>query len=57
MIDTDNSGQITYEELKDGLKIFGANLTESEFHALMQAVSVISESPGLKDLYYQIKTK
>ena len=51
MIDTDNSGQITYEELKDGLKNFGANLAESEFHALMQAVSVISESPGLKDLY------
>ncbi|XVE96246.1 hypothetical protein REPUB_Repub02eG0204900 [Reevesia pubescens] len=40
MIDTDNSGQITYEELKDGLKRFGANLAESEFHALMQAADV-----------------
>ncbi|XP_022742505.1 calcium-dependent protein kinase 1-like isoform X2 [Durio zibethinus] len=40
MIDTDNSGQITYEELKDGLKRFGANLDESEFHALMQAADV-----------------
>ncbi len=25
MIDTDNSGQITFEELKAGLKRFGAN--------------------------------
>ncbi|XWS66550.1 hypothetical protein CRYUN_Cryun05aG0209300 [Craigia yunnanensis] len=40
MIDTDNSGQITYEELKDGLKKFGANLAESEFHALMQAADI-----------------
>ncbi|EOY08541.1 hypothetical protein SCA6_002042 [Theobroma cacao] len=40
MIDTDNSGQITYEELKAGLKKFGANLAESEFHALMQAADV-----------------
>ena len=39
MIDTDNSGQITFEELKDGLKSFGANLNESEIHHLMQAVS------------------
>ena len=29
-IDTDNSGQITYEELKAGLKRVGANLKESE---------------------------
>ncbi|XWS56099.1 hypothetical protein CRYUN_Cryun09bG0057300 [Craigia yunnanensis] len=40
MLDTDNSGQITYEELKDGLKIFGANLAESEFHVLMQAADI-----------------
>ncbi|KAE8713145.1 Calcium-dependent protein kinase 1 [Hibiscus syriacus] len=40
MIDTDGSGQITYDELKDGLKRFGANLAESEFHALMQAADV-----------------
>ncbi|XP_022746175.1 calcium-dependent protein kinase 1-like [Durio zibethinus] len=40
MIDTDNSGQITYEELKTGLKRFGANLAETEFHALMQAADV-----------------
>ncbi|GMI71118.1 calcium dependent protein kinase 1 [Hibiscus trionum] len=40
MIDTDNSGQITYEELKAGLKRFGANLSESEFGSLMQAADV-----------------
>ena len=39
MIDTDNSGQITFEELKDGLKRFGANLKESEIYDLMHAVS------------------
>ncbi|EXC12960.1 Calcium-dependent protein kinase 2 [Morus notabilis] len=40
MIDTDNSGQITFEELKDGLKRFGANLNESEIYQLMQAADV-----------------
>jgi calcium-dependent protein kinase len=39
MIDSDNSGQITYEELKVGLKKVGANLQESEIYALMKAVS------------------
>ncbi|MBA0607236.1 hypothetical protein Godav_019572 [Gossypium davidsonii] len=40
MIDADNSGQITYDELKEGLKRFGANLAESEFRALMQAADI-----------------
>ncbi|KAI4348853.1 hypothetical protein L6164_009523 [Bauhinia variegata] len=40
MIDTDNSGQITLEELKIGLKRFGANLNESEIYDLMQAADV-----------------
>ncbi|KAK9986514.1 hypothetical protein SO802_031465 [Lithocarpus litseifolius] len=40
VIDADNSGQITFEELKDGLKRFGANLNESEIHDLMQAADV-----------------
>lgn len=39
MIDTDNSGQITFEELKAGMERVGANLKESEIYALMQAVS------------------
>ncbi|KAK3228559.1 hypothetical protein Dsin_000440 [Dipteronia sinensis] len=40
MIDADNSGQITYEELKAGLKRVGANLKESEIYDLMQAADV-----------------
>jgi len=40
MIDTDGSGHITFEELKAGLKRFGANLKESEIYDLMQAVSI-----------------
>nr|GEW63442.1 calcium-dependent protein kinase 1-like [Tanacetum cinerariifolium] len=38
MIDIDNSSQITFEELNDGLKGDGANLKESKIYHLMQAV-------------------
>jgi Ca2+-binding EF-hand superfamily protein len=38
VIDTDNSGQITFEELKVGLRRFGANLTEAEIYSLLRAV-------------------
>lgn len=41
MIDTDNSGTITYDELKHGLKRVGSDLTESEIRALMNAVLVL----------------
>ncbi|XP_020255950.1 calcium-dependent protein kinase 10-like isoform X2 [Asparagus officinalis] len=40
MIDTDNSGQITFEELKVGLERVGAKLKESEIYALMKAADV-----------------
>jgi calcium-dependent protein kinase len=40
MIDTDNNGQITFEELKVCLKKVGANLKESEIYDLMQKVSI-----------------
>lgn len=40
MIDTDNSGQITFEELKAGLQKVGANLNDSEISTLMDAVCV-----------------
>lgn len=40
MIDADNSGQITFEELKAGLNRVGANLKESEIYDLMQAADV-----------------
>lgn len=41
MIDTDNSGTITFEELKAGLKRVGSELMESEIKSLMDAVSII----------------
>ncbi|KAK4284007.1 hypothetical protein QN277_000898 [Acacia crassicarpa] len=40
MIDTDNSGTITFDELKAGLKRVGANLKESEIYDLMQAADI-----------------
>lgn len=39
MIDTDNSGHITLEELKTGLERVGADLKDSEITWLMQSVS------------------
>ncbi|PPD82809.1 hypothetical protein GOBAR_DD20269 [Gossypium barbadense] len=48
MIDADNSGQITFEELEVGLKRVGANLKESEIYDLMQATR---GNPFL-DLFY-----
>jgi calcium-dependent protein kinase len=42
MIDSDNSGHITLEELKTGLQRVGANLMDSEINALMEAVSIPS---------------
>lgn len=40
MIDTDNSGHITFEELKAGISRIGSNLKESEIYDLMQAADV-----------------
>ncbi|RWR85448.1 calcium-dependent protein kinase 1 [Cinnamomum micranthum f. kanehirae] len=42
MIDADNSGHITFEELKSGLKRVGANLKESEIYSLMEAADIDS---------------
>ncbi|KAI3809468.1 hypothetical protein L1987_25444 [Smallanthus sonchifolius] len=40
MIDTDKSGYITFQELKDGLKSFGAVLDESDIYDLMQSADI-----------------
>ncbi|OMO90411.1 hypothetical protein CCACVL1_07374, partial [Corchorus capsularis] len=40
MIDTDSSGTITFEELKDGLKRVGSELMESEIRDLMDAADI-----------------
>ena len=42
MLDTDNSGQITLEELKSGLKRVGDNLKDSEIITLMEAVIILT---------------
>ncbi|RZC82705.1 hypothetical protein C5167_045492 [Papaver somniferum] len=42
MIDTDGSGQITFEELKAGLERVGSKLKESEIYELMQAADIDS---------------
>lgn len=39
-MDTDNSGTITYEELKSGLARLGSKLSETEVKQLMEAVSI-----------------
>lgn len=41
MLDTDNSGTITFEELKEGLRRVGSELMESEIKDLMDAVRII----------------
>ncbi|KAF4349088.1 hypothetical protein G4B88_029057 [Cannabis sativa] len=40
MIDTDNSGTITYDELKEGLNRVGSELMESEIKDLMDAADI-----------------
>ncbi|WOG98234.1 hypothetical protein DCAR_0417575 [Daucus carota subsp. sativus] len=40
MIDTDNSGQITLEELQKGLEKVGANLMESEINDLLESADL-----------------
>lgn len=42
-MDTDNSGTITYEELKAGLAKLGSKLSEAEVKQLMDAVRTSSE--------------
>ncbi|XP_074279548.1 calcium-dependent protein kinase 4-like isoform X2 [Silene latifolia] len=40
MIDTDNSGTITFDELKVGLKSVGSEMTESDIRSLLQAADI-----------------
>ena len=39
MMDTDNSGAITFDELKAGLEKLGSGLMDSEVQTIMDAVS------------------
>ncbi|KAK7310524.1 hypothetical protein RJT34_08078 [Clitoria ternatea] len=49
MIDTDNSGTITFEELKEGLRSVGSNLMESEIKSLMEAVDYAEFAAMMKN--------
>lgn len=40
-MDTDNSGAITFDELKAGLKRFGSTLKDTEIQDLMDAVGLV----------------
>lgn len=40
LMDTDNNGKVTFEELKSGLQKVGSQLAEPEMKLLMEAVSV-----------------
>jgi calcium-dependent protein kinase len=40
MMDSDDSGSISFEELKEGLKKVGSNLMEEDIHQLMNAADV-----------------
>ena len=41
LMDTNNDGVVTFEELKAGLQKVGSKLTEIEMKMLMEAVSVL----------------
>jgi hypothetical protein len=38
-MDTDHSGAITYDELKEGMRKYGSTLKDTEIRDLMEAVS------------------
>lgn len=44
LMDTDNNGKVSFEELKTGLQKVGSQLAESEMKLLMEAVSFYSFS-------------
>lgn len=41
-MDTDNSGAITFDELKAGLRRYGSTLKDTEIRDLMEAVSTLN---------------
>jgi calcium-dependent protein kinase len=46
VMDTDNDGKVSYEELKSGIAKFGSHLAESEVQMLIEAVSYLKVLPG-----------
>lgn len=50
-MDTDNSGAITFDELKAGLRRYGSTMKDTEIRDLMDAVSALQESCVLRFLF------
>lgn len=44
-MDTDNSGSITFEELREGLRNYGSTMPEEQIRQLMEAVSTPTLPP------------
>lgn len=42
LMDTDNNGKVTYEELKAGLQKVGSQLAEPEIKLLMEVVNILT---------------
>jgi calcium-dependent protein kinase len=54
MIDTDNSGTITLDELKDGLRQVGSDLMDHEIVALMDAVRISNATCIIDTMRYHL---
>lgn len=52
LMDTDNDGKITYEELKAGLRKVGSQLAEQEIKMLMEVVSLVSTFKNVNQCAY-----
>jgi len=53
-MDTDNSGTITFEELKAGLPKLGTKISESEVRQLMEAVRFLLHHYFIVTVYYNL---
>ena len=53
-MDTDNSGTITFEELKAGLPKLGTKISESEVRQLMEAVRFLLHHYFSVTVYYNL---
>lgn len=54
-MDTDNSGAITFDELKAGLRKYGSTMKDTEIRDLMDAVSALKESCILFSLIFYVQ--
>lgn len=55
LMDTDNDGKVSFEELKAGLKKVGSQLAEPEMKMLMEVVSFYGSQVQTETLLYGFK--